>query len=306
MGKYLSNSMILPVVSVVFFFSGLAGLVYQVVWTRMLLVNFGSTTHTITAVVSAFMAGLAIGSYIAPAIYRRFPKLLLVYAVLEFIIGISALTTPLLFSGATVFYSAFYYVIPNASLLLALKFFLITLALLPSTIAMGATLPVLVQFVTQKLDRSVGKTVSILYGVNTLGAFVGVLLTAYVFIELFGLRLSLGIAAAINLCLALVIFVIHKGKRIDISYSVSKREDESEKKSAYTKRHVTIVLGFFSISGLISMSYEILWTRMLTPVAGTYIYAFAPILALFLLGIVVGSILMRFIRWPLLIAPFGF
>ncbi len=302
----MNFSMILTFISIVFFFSGISGLIYQIVWTRMLLLNFGSTTHTITAVVSAFMTGLAIGSFLGPKIFKKLTNYFLLYAAIEFVIGISALLTPFFFEKATSIYTSFYAVYPFPILLLITKFFLITLALLPATIAMGMTLPILVHYITQKFRVSVGKTVSILYAVNTFGAFVGTLLSAYVLIEVFGLRSSLYIACSINFILSIVVFAMSKKQYVLPKEDQEPASSESTYTSLYTKASIRFALVIFSLSGLVSMAYEILWIRMLTPISGTYIYAFSSILALFFMGIIIGSLIAYFVKTRYLLSSFGF
>lgn len=297
--------MILLLISIIFFFSGLSGLIYQIVWTRMLLINFGSTTHTITAVVSAFMAGLAIGSFLGPKIFKKLSNYLLLYAIVELVIGVSALLTPFFFENVTTIYTRFYTTYPLASVLLLVKFFLITLTLLPATIAMGMTLPLLVHYVTQKLGSSVGKTVSILYAVNTFGAFVGTLLSAYVIIEVIGLRGSLYIACAINFILSFIVFTLSKKRSLVLSIDTQPIDEESAYTTLYTHDRIRLALFIFSMSGLLSMAYEILWIRQLTPISGTYIYAFSSILGLFLLGIIIGSISAYIIKTRYILSSFG-
>src|SRR3989344_710494 len=281
----------LPLLYIIFFFSGAAGLVYQIVWTRMLLVIFGTTTNSVVAVVSAFMAGLALGSFLVPKLFLYFRKPLVLYAALELMIGISALLTPFVFTLVTGIYASLFPNIPNGATLLVLKFSLISLSLLPATIAMGATLPVLVRYVTHTLHQDVGRAVSLLYAVNTFGALVGVVATAYVLIEIVGLTGSLVVASFLNIFIGLLVYVvsrIDRNKSPSATISVVDREGYHV---SYARDRVRIALVVFSLSGLLSMSYEILWTRMLTPVVGTYIYAFALILALFLFGIAIGSII---------------
>lgn len=271
----------------------------------MLLLNFGSTTHTVTAVVSAFMAGLAIGSFLGPKIFKKVSNYLFLYAAIELVIGISALLTPFFFENVTTIYTRFYDTYPSANVLLLIKFFLITLSLLPATIAMGTTLPILVHYATQKFRSSVGKTVSVLYAVNTFGAFVGTLLSAYILIELVGLRGSLYIASSINFILSLLVFAISRKRSLVPKMDIQSMSDESTYTNLYSQDRIRLALFIFSVSGLISMAYEILWIRQLTPISGTYIYAFSSILGLFLMGIIIGSISAYIIKTRYILSSLG-
>lgn len=288
----------LSLLYILFFFSGAAGLIYQIVWTRMLLLIFGTTTNSVVAVVSAFMAGLAMGSYLVPRLFKRWKNLLVLYAIIEIIIGTAAATTPWIFHQSTLLYTAVYHVTQNPYFLLWIKFFLISLVLLPSTIAMGATLPILVEYLNRISPQ--GDPVRIvrgLYTVNTLGALAGVLESAYFFIELFGLIGTLSIAIGINLLIGFIALVasrfkIYKEKQISDAFRTVREEINAYK---YPNDRTKLILGIFAVSGMISMSYEILWIRMLTPVIGTFIYAFAFVLGLFLLGLALGSLLEGFV-----------
>lgn len=279
----------LPFIYIIFFLSGAAGLMYQIVWTRMLLLIFGSTTHSVVAVVSAFMAGLAIGSYSAPKVFKRHIHLLQLYGLLELGIGMSALLTLFLFPVVSHVYSFIYQVGVGRELLLISKFILTFIVLLPATTLMGATLPLLVTVLTGDLRRVPSRTVSMLYAVNTFGAFVGVLATGFVFIEILGLTKTLILAASVNILIGFFIYLFHGLKLL---HRVKKSTQNVT--ASYTPDRVKLSLFIFTFSGMLSMAYEIAWTRQLTPITGTYIYAFSFILALILLGIAIGSFIARF------------
>lgn len=276
----------------VFFFSGSAGLVYQIIWTRMLLLTFGTTTTSVTAVLSAFMAGLAIGSFgIGKLLTSKKLHYLKTYAALEVAIGISALMSPLAFQIVRGFYVSLHAVLPSAGILLFVKFILTFLVLLPPTIAMGATLPLMIQFVTKRLKGEVSRETGRLYAINTLGAMTGVLLTGYVLIELIGLRNSIIFACSINLLISLLVFWYSKRERADLVTQTDDSPDLTRHEYSYSKEKIIVALLVFALSGGLSMAYEVAWTRLLTPTTGTYIYAFSMILGMILGGIAVGSFL---------------
>lgn len=247
-------------VSLLFFLSGAAGLIYQIVWMRMLLLSFGATITTVVAVVSVFMAGLAMGSWLV----SRIPKRLLSirsWAILEICIGISTAFSPVMY-----------------------------LMIVPATIAMGATLPILIHAASEAYGNSKDKTTSLLYGVNTLGAIFGTLLSAYIFIELMGLRQTVWTASAVNIAIGIAAFFIFPKKG-----GVAGKTPNVAPITIVSRQETRLMLLVFAVSGLISLSYEILWTRMLTPISGTFIYAFAFILGLYLVGIAAGSFLAPFL-----------
>jgi len=174
-----------------FFFSGLSGLIYEVIWIRLFVLVFGSTTSSVVAVISAFLAGLAIGSFIFGKISDKLesPKLVKLYSFLELGVGASAVVSLFLIPKLKYIYQ-FLSDGSSQSLSLTLaKFFFCALIILPSTILMGATLPVLVRAlstVNKKLDINV----SYLCAANTFGAVSGTLLSAFILIELIGLSKS--------------------------------------------------------------------------------------------------------------------
>lgn len=287
---------ILPLLYIIFFLSGAAGLMYQIVWTRMLLLVFGSTTHSVVAVVSAFMAGLALGSYSAPRLITRTRSLLQTYGLLELTIGVSALFTPLLFIVIQNVYSFSFSFIQSPAILLGMKFIFTFCVLLPVTSAMGATLPVMVAYLTKKTATQPARIVSLLYAVNTCGAFLGVLATGYVFIELFGLTHTIFLASLLNISLAVIVFLWNKKERrqkIVVTTLPTYTTPKNYPTHPYVHGKIVLALAIFGISGFIAMAYEIAWTRLLTPFTGTYIYAFSLILSFILLGIAIGSFLAR-------------
>lgn len=265
-----------------FFISGLASLIYEIIWGRQLVLIFGSTTNSLIATISAFLGGLALGSLIAGKFVDQLRprQLLLGYSILELGVGLTALLSPFLFSKIKIFYS-FYSDGTSVTLsLLLIKFILTSSVILVPTTLMGATLPFLVRFLqSQELP---GLVLSRLYTTNTFGGVIGVLFAGFISIELFGLNQSLIIAATLNLLVSIVSLAIPTTKDQKINL-----------KSAPLKFNSTLILALlgFSISGFISIAYQILWTRVLTPTMGTMIYAFSGILAFYLFGIAFGSFL---------------
>ncbi len=264
-----------------FFLSGAAGLIYQIIWTRMFLLLFSSTIYTVVAVVSAFMAGLALGSWLVSKVSKKYISLSL-YGGLELFVGLTTALTPFLFTFTSQLFA-------KSGLGLGEKFLLAFVLLLPSAAAMGATLPILVATAVDKFGTSVSRAVSLLYGINTAGAIAGTLLSAYVFIELLGLRTTLWLTSVLSCAIGLAAFAINK--KIGRKVTMSPNEFIKNPTHSVSGRETRLMLTIFAVSGLISLSYEILWTRMLTPISGTFIYAFAFILTFYLIGIAIGSLL---------------
>ena len=185
-----------------FFLSGACGLVYQVVWARMLTVVFGATVLAVSTVLGAFMAGLALGSFFFGRYVDRIDRPLAVFALLETGIGLYALLFPTLLgqigSSAVMLQTLD---ADGGALYPSLRFLISFLLLLIPTSLMGATLPVLSKFVVRRLS-GVGVGVGLLYGINTLGAVAGVVLITFYLMEAIGLRVSTYSVAGINFAVA--------------------------------------------------------------------------------------------------------
>ncbi len=249
-----------------FFLSGFCGLVYQVVWLRMAMADFGVTTPLVSIVLSVFMAGLALGSWGAGRFVRRFrtreaPFFVRLYAATELAIGISGLiVAPLLKFGRG--YATGY----------AASGAWIGCVMLPFCACMGATFPLAM--------AGIRKSFSFLYVANVLGAMAGALTSAFVFIELFGFSKTLFIAAAVNGIVAASAFAI-AGK------SAATREGTSG--AAAKPSGEAFILPLLFLSGLSSLGMEVVWTRQFVPLLGPVVYCFATILTVYLLATAVGS-----------------
>jgi spermidine synthase len=275
---------------VIFFLSGATGLVYEVIWVRLTGLVFGNTSHAISTVLGAFMAGLALGSWKLGRKADRAANPLRMYGLLEIGIGISAALVPLVFR---LFNQSYFAVAPAISSIpggdAAVRFGASFVILLIPTFLMGGTLPVLTRFFTERLEEVEGK-VGVLYALNTFGAAAGSLLAALVLIPGIGnLRTTL-IIAAINVAIGL--FAIWMSGRVEPASSAASEaagpvsaEDIRSSNPAADR----LVLMTLAVSGFVSMMYEVSWTRALTAVIGSSTYAFSIMLVTFLVGIALGS-----------------
>ncbi len=282
---------LLPFVYALFFLSGAIGLLYEVVWARMLTQIFGNTTHAIATVLSAFMAGLALGSYVFGRLVDAGRNTLLVYGLLEGGVGLYGLLVPSLFALAQQAYARLYGLAQvSFAAFSVLLFLLVFLVILIPTALMGATLPVLSRFCVTQFT-SLGRRVGDLYAMNTLGAVMGCAATGFFLISHLGLRGTVRLGAALNLAIALIIgltAVVLRGRE------APPEEAEVEVPAALSGLEATLLLAF-GISGAAAMVYENAWTRALTLVIGMSTYSFTVMLTTFLVGLGLGSLL--FARW---------
>ena len=183
-----------------FFLSGLAALVYQLLWQRSLFTLFGSSSESVTLVVTAFMLGLGLGGLAGGALSRRVPQRLpLLFSAAELCIGAFGLVSLPLFHWVATFTA-------EASPF-EVGFIAFALLLVP-TVLMGATLPILVTWAVQRTSN-VGRSVGTLYFVNTLGAAIGAFACAFVLFGALGQRASLGVAAGINFTVGAALLLQH-------------------------------------------------------------------------------------------------
>ena len=269
-----------------FFLSGMTGLIYEVLWTRRLTLTFGHTVLAVSTVLTAFMAGLALGSYVGGAWSdrrraRSGASFLRSYGILELVIGGWAmLSLPLLGVVEGLYLRLATSGVEGPPLFLAC-FVLSVAILLPPTTAMGATLPIISQFFVRSMS-DLGEKLSKLYGINTLGAVLGAALAGYLLLPSLGLTASVMIAACINLGIGAAAFYFG-GRVPDLP--------EPTPESSQPAGPGDWLLPFcFASTGLASMAFQVAWTRGLALSLGSSVYAFSTILVVFLSGLGMGSL----------------
>jgi spermidine synthase len=273
-------------VPVLFLASGAAGLIYQVVWTQDLVLIFGDTTLAIVTTVSAFLAGLGIGSLAGAAVAARLRRALAVYGLLEITVGCLALLMPLAFGViATAFRSAYLSLSPAEVALI--RFGLAFVALAPVTMLMGMSLPVLTRHLVRE-DPQVGDRIARLYGLNTLGAVVGLLASGYLLIEVIGLRETTLVAVGLNLFAGGG--AVFMSRASGMSGAAAGPGPAAAPRPPLQGRHRLLLAVTFA-SGLVSLALEVLWTRMMLQSTGSSIYVFIAVVAVFLIGIAGGSLI---------------
>ncbi|RKU38874.1 hypothetical protein C6496_05070 [Candidatus Poribacteria bacterium] len=293
-----------PIVWLIFIFSGASGLIYQVIWMRQLTLIFGSTVFATSTVLTAFMAGLALGSfYFGRKIDGSDQSPLRIYALLEAGIGAFCLVWPLILSVLGALYVLIHRNVTSEFYTLSLIRFLLTFAviLIPSTL-MGGTLPVLTRFFVKRLEQ-LGTNIGVLYALNTFGAVIGTVAAGFFLLEAFGIRWTLGIGIAINFAVAAIALVLTQ--RVSGTEDVSIQEENvvedtevsqsTDTNSQQPTANSHLVLWAIGISGFCALAYEVLWTRIMVFFLGSTTYAFATMLAAFLFGIALGSIVLA--RW---------
>ena len=267
--------------------SGVTGLVYEVVWTRLLTLIMGNTHYSISTVLTAFMGGLALGSFVGGKIIDRDFNPLAAYAILEAGIGLYCLFIPLFIELAFPLFQWIYLNLGDSYTQTSLVRFLVCgfLLIIPATF-MGATLPVLSKLVSRD-ENFIGKDVGRLYSINTFGAVVGALASAFVFMRFLGVQSTISVAAVANICIALLIYFIFKPP---LKERLSYLAPPSKEVGASLQKRDLFVLLSFAVSGLAALVYQVTWTRILSLLLGSSVYAFSLILAIFIFGLAVGTV----------------
>ncbi len=275
-----------------FILSGALGLGYQVIWSKYLLDFLGVSAYSYATVLAAFMAGLAIGSRLLGKYADRVLSPLKLYAFLEFGIAMYALIySPLsnLFASLYGHLIAFTPDQAGSSYGLWAKVLFSAVLLLPPTILMGGTYPVLLRFITQN-ESLIGKRASQLYAANAFGAVVGTLLMTFMLIPTLGMLASLMFLAICNAMVALIAFLFSSGSTrvetpVDSNISV-------QKVAEFTPHQIRVGLLLIAIEGAIAFVYEIAWTRFFGLILGSSTYSFSVMLAALISGIAAGSALL--------------
>lgn len=297
---------LLPIATLCFFLSGVAGLLYEVVWMRLLGLVFGHTIYAVTTVLAAYMGGLALGSFLFGRLADRLRRPLRAYAALEALIGLWCVATPLLFRAADAGYAAIHRSFqPSAGAAGLLHFAFSAALLLPPTALMGATLPVLARAVVDA-PRLAASQVGTLYAVNTWGAVAGTLLTGFVLLPGIGLSATVWLGVGLNLLVAAVAFLADRGAAA-AEAGPAPAPAPGPDRPRLDRLQVAVALAAIGISGAASMALEISWTRALALAVGSSTYAFSAMLATFLVGLALGALLASRLlrRRPLGLAAFG-
>ncbi len=281
---------LLPVVCLLFFGSGFAALIYQVVWLRSLSLVFGVTVHAASTVLAAFMGGLAVGSALAGRLRLGVRQSLAAFAAIEFGVGATALVAAPLVTWMTDGYAGLGPRLPESLALLTLvRFAMASTALIVPTALMGATLPVLVR--ATGTDPRIGARLSTLYATNTAGAIVGALVAGFTLVPTLGLRQSAWMAAGVNLMVALLALGVRA--RVAEPGPAGAGDPMAPAAEAIITDAPTraTILGVFAASGFVSLALEIIWFRVLALHLRPTAYAFTIMLTAVLAGISGGSYL---------------
>lgn len=282
-----------PLLLFLFFFSGAAGVAYEVVWTRQLSLLLGVSIYAVSAVLVAFMGGLGAGAALFGRVIDRGAAPVRLYAALEIALGVYVLAFPLTLAALGKVYTLLH---PGyegvCAYVIFLRLALAILALAIPTTLMGGTLPALAHFFVEG-GKGAGRGAGALYAVNTVGAMAGAVAAGFWMIEHLGLTGALRAGAAVNIGVgALAWFVAAEpGWKAPPAKEAGGAGKKGRKRTSGDPHAgmEALLLILFGVSGFLALSLEVLWTRLLILLLNNSVYAFTLILAIFLLGIGSGS-----------------
>ena len=275
-----------------FFLSGFCSILYELVWLRLTMAQYGMTTALVSITLSMFMLGMGVGSWGAGVLVRRhssrMPAPLRAYGLAEFLIGCSSLAVPaeLLFghrileswAGNATMSSASYYVVSGT---------FVAITLLPWCVCMGATYPLAMAAIRKDARIESRRSFSYLYLANVIGAVAGAIIPLLL-IELYGFHGTLHVGSVLNGIIAVSAFALSLGRSASSEDATSAPDTGA---SAPGVGPGVLVLLF--LTGLSTMGMEVVWIRLFTAYVGPLVYSFALILASYLLATFLGSIFYR-------------
>jgi len=286
-----------------FFLSGLTGLIYEVLWTRMIVKIIGSAPFAVSIILTIFMGGLGLGSYIASRTIDRIKepiRLVRIYGILELVIGAYGLAIPVLLTAFKPLFAVLYnQLFSNFMLYNLLTFVGCSVLFCIPVICMGATLPILCRFYVTKLSH-LGTHAGRLYGLNTIGAALGALLCGFWLINFLGVGGSLIFAVLVNGIIGLSCLLAkykaetRKAAANQAAFGSQKSLQTNEAERTTLPEYQRVVNGalvIFAVSGFCAMAYEVIWTKLLGLIIGPSTYSFTIVLVTFILGLALGSMI---------------
>jgi spermidine synthase len=283
--------------------SGLAGLIYEVSWTRLLTLYIGHTTGAAAAVVAAFLGGLAVGAAVGGRVATRLSprRSLQIYAALEIAVALAALILPAELSALTPLLKWAYRDGASGMLFPAVRLVTCLLLIFIPATALGATFPMAIRWFVNE-SRQAARATGALYLVNTLGAALGAVLAGFLLIPAIGISgttlVGVGASAAAALSVLLVIRTssgptpdanVESSRPAAVQRSRQRRSRNAQPETPPAPAQPWLAVIVLGLTGFAALVHEIAWTRILTLVLGPTTYAFAATVAAVIVGIAIGS-----------------
>jgi predicted membrane-bound spermidine synthase len=274
----------------IFVVSGFTGLIYESIWSHYLKLFLGHAAYAQTLVLAIFMGGMAIGAGLVAQYAARVRQLLWAYLLVEGVIGIFGILFHRVFVAATDL--SFATVIPALPAGIAIniyKWLLAALLVLPQSVLLGMTFPLISGGIIRRWPQQPGQTVAVLYFTNSLGAALGVLVSGFVLIGAVGLPGTALTAGLLNVALALAVWVVVRRQSEPLPFPVPASPSSSVALDPVARWFLTAAF----LTGAASFMYELGWVRMLSLVLGSSTHSFELMLSAFILGLAFGGLYVR-------------
>lgn len=291
--------------------SGFSALVYEVTWVRLLALTFGVSVYAAAGVLTAYMGGMALGSWLFGRLIARRPErfdrpgaLLKLFALLEIGVGIFAALTPVIFIWLTAFYVWIARQFsPDFYSYNLIRFGLSALVLSLPTLLMGGTFPVISHLLARKEEQR-GFDLGNLYALNTLGGVLGTLAAGLFLIRTLGTANTIYLAASLDGLVAVGALLLARQAFSTSPVAPARTRSQRQKRRGQTGRskslagvvqerptsfQTKLILWGYAISGFTALGYEVVWTRLLAIFSLNAIFSFTIMLATFLTGLAAGS-----------------
>jgi spermidine synthase len=275
MSSQLTQRRFLPYMLLLFFGSGCAALIYEIVWLQLLGLVIGSSGISLGVLLGTYMGGMCLGSLLLPRFISPKHHPLRVYAFLELGIGVIGLLVLWGMPYIGGFYAGLYW---HSIFIRAL---VAAACLVPPTLLMGATLPAVARFVESNQEGV--SWMGFFYGGNIAGAVLGCLAAGFYMLRIFDMPTATYIAFAINVLVAIVALIL--ARKSSHSPALEERAPVFEPRPSYR----SFIFLSITLSGLSALGAEVVWTRLLSLLLGGTVYSFSIILAVFLFGMGIGS-----------------
>jgi len=274
----------------IFCLSGFSGLIYESIWSHYLKLFLGHAAYAQTLVLAIFMGGMAIGAWLCSRYSLRWKNLLLIYVIIELGIGCLALIFHPTFIQLLEFsYQTALPQIENIYAINLYKWSLSALVILPQSILLGMTFPLMSAGLIRMNPKKSGSLIAILYFANSLGAAFGVLFSGYFLIKILGLPGTILCAGIINLLIALLVWLSIKITKQRTLASQQAKEKITPVHTPINTQWIKLLLLTALLTGCASFIYEIAWIRMLSLVLGSSTHAFELMLSVFIFGLALGG-----------------
>jgi spermidine synthase len=272
----------------IFTISGFSGLIYESIWSHYLKLFLGHAAYAQSLVLSIFMGGMAVGAWLAGNYSSRWRTPILAYAIIEGIVGVFAL----IFHGSFVAITDGVYLslipgIESSTLAHLAKWSIASLMIVPQSILLGMTFPLMTAGVLRRYPEKSGASISLLYFTNSIGGAIGVLASGFWLIKTVGLPGTIMTAGLINILLGLVVWILLK---LDTAPVTAPLQTKTGSANASSNQ---LLLAAAFITGMASFIYEIGWIRMLSLVLGSSTHAFELMLSAFITGLALGGLWIR-------------